>query len=498
MSTATIVIIAGAALVVLFFVVAFNVLWKVPAADQALIITGLGAKGGAVSGGKTFKIVTGGGAMVLPVLQKAQYLSLQADKAILEVEGVDTQKIPVGVRGVAIFKVGDDAQSITNAATRFLANGGGKLSAGDSQMHDLVREVFHGHLRSIIGGLTVEDLIANRNELAQQTREASSDEMQKLGLVVDSMQIQEIIDPTGYIRALGEPRAAAVQMQARIAQAQADREATEREQEAEQLKAAAQRSTAIKKAEFQAEMDRAAAVSAQSGPLADAEAKKQVVVQETQVAELEADREERRLDTTVRKPADAAAYQARVEAEGKREARIALAEADKREVELRAEADARSTELSAAADAKRVELAAAAQAKQVREVGQAEATATQAKGEAEGAATLAKGLAEAESIGKRAEALEKESEAVIAQSLAERLPEIVRASSESFKYVDNLTVLNGAQGMGEIVAQVIGQAGPALDLARQTLGASKTEKPSSKPSRDDEPPPAAPTNGAPK
>ena len=78
-------------------------------------------------------------------------------------------------------------------------------------MHDLVREVFHGHLRSIIGGLTVEDLIANRNELAQQTREASADEMQKLGLVVDSMQVQEIVDPTGYIRALGEPRAAAAE-----------------------------------------------------------------------------------------------------------------------------------------------------------------------------------------------------------------------------------------------------------------------------------------------
>ena len=155
-------------------------------------------------------------------------------------------------------------------------------------MHDLVREVFHGHLRSIIGGLTVEDLIANRNELAQQTREASSDEMQKLGLVVDSLQIQDIVDPTGYIRALGAPREAAVQMQARIAQAQSDREATEREQEAEALKAAAARDTAIKRAQFQAEMDKAAAMSAQSGPLADAEARKNVVVQETQVAELEA------------------------------------------------------------------------------------------------------------------------------------------------------------------------------------------------------------------
>ena len=139
-------------------------------------------------------------------------------------------------------------------------------------------------------------------------------------------------------------------------------------------------------------------------------------------------------------------------------------------MELRAEADARKTELAAAADAKKVELTAAAQAKQVRSVGEAEAAATQAKGEAEGAATRARGLAEAEAIGKRAEALEQESDAVIGQQLAGQLPEIVRAAAESFKNVDNLTVLNGAQGMSEIMAQVIGQAGPALKLARDTLG----------------------------
>src|SRR3954465_6043108 len=448
----------------------FKLLWKVPAADEALIVTGVGARGGENAGGKVFKIVTGSGALVMPIVQKAQYLTLKADKAILEVEGVDNQKIPVGVRGVAIFKVGDDEQSITNAATRFLHDQDAGRLGQPSQMHDLVREVFHGHLRSILGGLSVEDLIANRNELAQQTREASADEMQKLGLVVDSLQIQDVVDPTGYIRALGEPRAAEVKMRARIAQANADREATEREQEAEALKAAAQRDTALKLAGYQAEKDKALATAAQSGPLAEAEARKQVVVQETEVADLEAQREEKRLETTIRKPADAEACRQRVEAEGQREARIALAEAGKRETELSAEADARKVELAATADAKRVELAASAQAKQVREVGVAEAAATQARGEAEGSAVRARGLAEAEAIAKRAEALEQESEAVIGQQLAEKLPEIVRAAAESFSRVDNLTILNGAQGVGEIMNQVIGQAGPALKPARETLG----------------------------
>jgi len=202
MTPTIIVVIAAIALLPLVLGILFKVLWKVPAADQALIVTGFGVKGRAV-GDRIFKIVTGGGALVVPVMQKAQYLSMSADKALLEVEGVDSQKIPVGVRGVAIFKVGDDERSITNGATRF-------LDAQHGQMHDLVREVFHGHLRSIIGSMSVEDLIANRNELAQSTRDASADEMQKLGLVIDSLQIQEIIDPTGYIRALGEPRAAEV------------------------------------------------------------------------------------------------------------------------------------------------------------------------------------------------------------------------------------------------------------------------------------------------
>src|SRR6185503_15541833 len=422
----------------------FKVLWKVPAADEALIVTGFGVKGRAV-GDRIFKIITGGGSFVVPVMQKAQYLGMQADKALLEVEGVDSQKIPVGVRGVAIFKVGDNERSITNAGVRF-------LEAQQGQMHDLVREVFHGHLRSIIGTLSVEDLIANRNELAQATRDASADEMQKLGLVVDSLQIQEIIDPTGYIKALGEPRAAEVKKQARIAQAAADREATEREQEAEALKAAARRDSEIKRAAYQAEIDKQAAISAQAGPLADAEARKQVVVQETAVAELEAEREEKRLDTQVRKPADAAAYEKQVQAEAERVARISIAEAQAREVEL----------------------AAAAKAKQIEQIGNAEGEATKAKGEAEGASIRAKGLAEAEAIAKRAEALEKEADAVIGQQIAEQLPEIVRAAAESFKHVDNLTVLNGAQGISEIIAQVIGQAGPALEMAQAALAARKS------------------------
>ena len=182
-------------------------------------------------------------------------------------------------------------------------------------------------------------------------------------------------------------------------------------------------------------------------------------MQETEVADLEAQREEKRLETTIRKPADAEAYRLRVEAVGQREARVELAEAGKREVELKAEADA---------PPRRARGDRAGQADPRGRRGRGGAAT--AKGEAEGSAIRAKGLAEAEAIAKRAEALEKESDAVIGQQLADKLPQIVEAAAKSFSNVDNLTVLNGAQGIGEIMSQVIGQAGPALDLARQALG----------------------------
>src|SRR5205807_1762912 len=162
------------------------------------------------------------------------------------------------------------------------------------QMELRVHNVFAGHLRAIVGNMTVEEMIRDREKLTQLTRASSGVEMEKLGLIVDSLQIQEIEDPTGYIENLGKPHAAAVASQARIAEAQADRDATEQEQQADAVKAEARRNSHIKQAGFQAEVDQAAARAQQAGPLADATARQEVVVQETKVAELEADREEQR------------------------------------------------------------------------------------------------------------------------------------------------------------------------------------------------------------
>src|ERR671931_471807 len=280
---------AGAAVVaVIVLFVLFRLMWRVAEPNEALIISGLRqhSPSDAVSESLGFKIVTGKGTLVLPGVQTVRRLSLDLREAELSIDCVTHQGIPLGVQGVVIFKVGDDYVSIANSARRFLDQ--------QQQMDARVHNVFTGHLRAIVGNMTVEEMIRDREKLTALTRESSGTEMEKLGLIVDSVQIQEIHDPTGYIRNLALPHAAAVSREARIAQAHADREATQAEQEAEALKAAARRDSQIKQAGYQAQVDRASAEAKQAGPLAEATAHQNVVVEETKVAELEAHREGQR------------------------------------------------------------------------------------------------------------------------------------------------------------------------------------------------------------
>ncbi|MGW2857828.1 SPFH domain-containing protein [Streptomyces sp. NPDC001215] len=374
---------------------------------------------------------------------------------------VTHQGIPLKVRGVVIFKVGDDFVSIANAARRFL----------DQQrlMSERVHNVFAGHLRSIVGGLTVEDMIRDRDKLTGQTRAACGTEMEKLGLIVDSLQIHEIEDPTGYIQNLSMPHAAAVQRDARIAQAEANRLATEAEQQSYARMAEATRDSEILQAGYQAERDKAAASARQAGPLADAAARQEVVVQETRVAELEAHRREQQLQADVRKPADAKAYEKRTLAEAERDARISAAQAKAKETELAAAAEATRVKQAAGAEAEATKTRGAAAAQATRATGEAEAAAAQAKGLAEAEATRAQGLAEAEAIKARAAALAENQEAVVAQQLAEKWPEIVQAGASAFGNVDNMVLLNGADGMADVFAKALTMGGTGLGLARRLL-----------------------------
>src|SRR5215204_1631921 len=449
------VVVAG--LAALFAI--FKLMWRVAEPNEALVISGLREHSTPRGAGESmgFRIVTGKGTLVLPGIQTVRRLSLDLREAQLAIDCVTHQGIPLGIQGVVIFKVGDDYVSIANAARRFLDQ--------QQQMDAKVHNVFAGHLRAIVGNMTVEEMIRDREKLTALTRESSGSEMEKLGLIVDSLQVQEIHDPTGYIRNLALPHAAAVAREARIAQAHADREATTAEQGADALKAEARRESMIKQAGYQAEIDKASAQAQQAGPLADASARQHVVVEETKVAE----REEQRLQASIRKPADAKAYESVTLAKASRDARIAGAEAERQEVELHAQASAERVRLEAVAEAERVRVDAIARSESTRLIGEAEAAATAAKGRAEGEAVQAKGMAEAEAIKARADALAENQDAVIGQQLAEQWPAIVEAAAKPFGNIDQMIVMNGAQGLSEALAQALSQGVAGLQLARNLL-----------------------------
>ena len=484
------VIIVPAAIVVGALVLAillFKAMWRVAEPNEALIISGLREKGIAkdASGDEMgFRIVTGKGTMVVPGVQAVRRLSLDLHAADLQVDCVTHQGIPVHVSGTVIFKIGDDPSSIPNAARRFLDQ--------QDKMDQRVHNVFAGHLRSIVGSMTVEDMIRDREQLTGRTRDASGSEMTKLGLIIDSLQIQEIDDPTGYIKNLAMPHTAAVASAARIAQADADREATEREQAANALKAEALRNASIKEAGFQAEIDKANAEASQSGPLAQASARQNVVEQETRTAQLEAAKQQQVLVATIIRPAEA-----------QRDADIAAAEAASRVAELTAEGQAKRTTLEAEAKATATRATgladadaikarglaeAAARAATTRESGLAEADIARARGEAnadatranglanaeaaravglaEGDALEAKGLAEAKAINARAEALATNPEAVAMQSIAANWPEIVREAAGAFAHVQNFTVLDGATGVNRALMEVASSGMAGFEFLR--------------------------------
>ncbi len=428
-------IVAAAAAVLLFLLGLLRAFWRVAEPNEALIVSGLGARAKHhlepnVTG---FKIVTGKGTLVLPGFQVARRLSLDTRVSEISVHCVTQQGIPVSVQGVVIYKVGDDYASIAKAARRFLDQ--------QDNMDTRIHSVFAGHLRSIVGALTVEELIRDRERLITEVSRSSESEMVRLGLMVDSLQVQEIDDATGYISNLGKPHAAAVAAAARIAEARQDQAATEAEQASAIKKASAWREAKIKQAEYQAEIDRASAEASQAGPLAEATARQDVVVESTKTAQLEADLAEKRLQSQVRKPADAKAYELRVLAEADRDAQLA-----------RAEAAANTTRVTRVA----------------------EADAVKARGLAMAESARAQAMAEADAIQARSAALAENQDAVIAQQLAEKWPEIVAAAAKSFGNIDHMIVLNGAEGVEDLFTKALSLGGTGLGLAKTLMQAMNT------------------------
>jgi len=395
--------------VILILILAFVASrYKVAGANEAIIVAGArGAKvrdehGKVASapGDKGVKVVVGGGTIVMPLLNRVGRLKLTARQINVQLsDAVTSQGIKVQVQGVATFKIGRDVESLRNAAERF-------LDAKPEQVDSIVKNVLEGSLRSIVGTLTIEELIRDRQKLLQQVQDAAKGDLATSGLQIDAFTIQSFSDESNYIELLGQQSVSTITRDARMVKATTDQEAAVREAESMQVKINAGRDVALREAETKTQVAAAQARADQAGPLAQAEAQQEVVRKQTELAQLEADRKEKELLSSTVKPAAAEAQAVIARAEGDKRARIASAEAD--------------------------------------------AETTRLEGGAEAQIVLTKGEAEAKALAMRADAYKQFNEAAIIQTVLAALPDIVRAAAEPMGHIDSLTVMS-ADGASDIV-----------------------------------------------
>src|SRR5712692_9906682 len=359
--------------------------YRVPAPDEAMLISG-----GSGASGAPFRVVVGHGAFVPPIFRKTRYLTLSMQEAEVAEQCVTHQGIALNVRAVIAFKVGNDDESIVNAGQRFLSD--------QDQMSVLTGRIFAGHLRSIVGSMTVEEIVTERQKLATEVLDGSKAEMATIGLIVDSLQIQSIDDMgSGYIDAMAAPHNAAIQRQAQIAQAQANQASAEAQQQSQRAQADYVRQTNVVQAQYKAEIDKAQAEAAQAGPLAQAQAQMGVLAAQTELAHRQAELRQRQLVAEVVRPAEAEAEKVRI-----------LAQADGQRVKFQAEA---------AASHQRIALD---------------------------------------------------------RMLIDQLPQIVREAAGGLAGA-NVSVLNGADGLSEIAAGLVGQGLTILESVKKSLAGSVNE-----------------------
>ncbi len=354
--------------------------YRVPAPDEAMLVSGgkYGMKGA------PFRVVIGHGTFVNPLFRKARYLTLAMQEAEVAETCVTRQGISLNVRSVIAFKVGNDEESIVNAGQRFLSD--------QDQMSVLTGRIFAGHLRSIIGSMTVEEIVTERQKLATEVLDQSKSEMATIGLIVDSLQIQSIDDMgAGYIAAMAAPNNAAIQRQAKIAQAQADQAAAEAQQASARKQAEYARETSVVQAQYKAEIDKAQAHAGQAGPLAAAEAQRAVIEAQAELARRQAELRQQQLVAEVVKPAEAEAERVRV-----------LAQAEAERTRIQAEAAASNNRVA------------------------------------------------------------------LDQLLINQLPQIVKEAAAGLAKA-NVTVLNGADGLGEVAAGLVSQGMTILEAVRKGM-----------------------------
>ncbi|MEZ3161978.1 SPFH domain-containing protein [Microbacterium sp. BWT-B31] len=428
--------------------------------NEALVIVGRGAgKPAAGESASGQRVVIGGRTFVWPILQQGFSISLEQRQIGITVEGVDKNRIKIAIKASINFKVSGTEEGVRRAAQRFLSQ--------QTALTDIIRESLEGSLRSIVGDMTIEQIISDRKSLSDRVVAETKTDLVEQGLQVDLLNISDISTPgSDYLANLGRAEAARARQVAEISEAEAARASEFARIEASEQIAERQKALSLKQAAIKAETDRANAEAQAAGQLATAEQDKLVAVQEREALTEQALVTQEKLDIEVRKPAEAEAYAEVQRATALRDAANAATEADAYKRTKIAEANKVAAVQDAEASATAVRFAAEAQATAVRVAGEAErdkqvalAAGIKAEGEARAAAVQAEGLAEAAATDAKALALQKYGEAALAQEIISRLPEIVRAAAEPIGAIGTLTVVStdGAAEMTKTVGKVLGE-----------------------------------------
>lgn len=424
-----------------------------------------------------FRMVKGGATFRFPLLEQVDYLSLNVFTIPLEIKRAYTLKgVPISVKAVANVKIKSDDLSLGAAAERF-------LGMPADQIQKVIFQTLEGHLRAILGTLTVEEVNSDRQSFAQKLTSEAAQDLERMGIGVDVLTVQEIADEEGYLDALGKKRTAEVKRDGTIGEAEATRDAkiksAQAMQEGEKAKfdadgniAAAQRDFQLRQAQFQSEVETQKAKAAQAGPLSEATAKQAVVAEEVRiekvrtqeqiaVQEQEVARKQQELEATVVRPAEAARQAAILKAEASKQSAILEAEGQKSAQIALAEAQQEKLKQEGLGRAAAVEAEGRAQAAKIEAVGLAQARAIEAQG-----------VAEAQAILKKAEAWKQFNDAAKLQTILERLPGVLQASAAIFGAVaaplgniDKVVVIeqgNGAGGDGTGGIGRVARTGPAL------------------------------------
>jgi len=445
-------------LVMAFFLAIYAVArrYKKVGPNQAMIISGrryrFKSKDGVVEEAG-FRVRRGGGAFILPLVEKVDLISLEIMTLDITTPEVYTKPgVPIIVDGVAQVKIGGDEQSVRTASEQFL----GKTP---QMIQEIALQTVEGHLRAIIGTLTVEEIYKNRDQFATSVQEVAVQDLANMGLLIVSFTLRDIRDQHGYLEALGKPRTAEVKRDAIIAQAEADRDSAIKSAQARQAGeiakfqaetqiAEAQKNYLLQKATYDAVTNEAKAqadlaydlqryktnqaLKKEEIQVSVVEKEQQITVQEKEIL-----RRERELEATVKRLADAERYRVQTEAEATR---------------FRYEAEAKGQ----------------AEAQKVKGIAQADVV--KATGTAEADVIALKGASEAEAMAKKAASWKEYNQAAVLQLIIQSLPEIARAVSEPLSKTSSITIVNsgadggaGASKITQDVVNILAQLPPLVE-----------------------------------